>query len=367
MQTRRRFHIRQAFYSSCLAATTSLAGCGSETTVEPEPIQLVCTIPTDDIFAGAAGRDAIPALSDPEIARATSAAFMRDSDRVLGVEINGEARAYPFGILWWHEVINDTIGGQPVLITYCPLTGSGIAFNPTVQGATRNFGVSGLLYLSNLIMFDRESNSLWNQMGLGAQCGPDRGLDLSRLAITETDWIHWKNVHPNTTVITPNTGFGNRPYFEYPYPGYDDINNNFVDFLPSGISWSDELLTKDLVLGVFDGGAARAYPLRILSQAAVSTLVNDVVGSLPVLVTHQSQWNTAQAFDRRVNGKTLTFSLVSEGPLVFVDGETGTEWNQRGEAVAGPLVGERMERVTNSFVSFWFAWSLYFPNTSVAR
>ena len=139
-----------------------LAACGGS---EPTGISfdLSCTVALDEIFDGGVQRDGIPALTNPEVVSAAQATFLTDTSRVLGIVRNGEARAYPFTVMWWHEMVNDTLGGEPILMTYCPLTGSGIAFDPRVDNQARNFGVSGLLFRSNLTMFDRDTETLWNQ------------------------------------------------------------------------------------------------------------------------------------------------------------------------------------------------------------
>ncbi|MCZ6915862.1 MAG: DUF3179 domain-containing protein [Gemmatimonadetes bacterium] len=360
--------MRSSLTLAATASTLFLAACGDGGTTEPPPgEELVCTIPTNQIFAALA-RDAIPSLTTPEFTTVANAGFLFGEDRVLGVEINGEARAYPFGIMWWHEIVNDTLGGENILVTYCPLTGTGIAFNPNAGGILRSFGVSGLLFQTNLFMFDRESNSLWNQMLLGSQCGPDRGTDLPRIPIVETTWEDWSNRYPNTTVLTTNTGFGNRPYFEYPYGNYADENNPSVDFLAPGTTWSSALLPKELVLGVLDGNSATAYPLNGLADSAVSYVVNDVVGSTPVLVLSRAQWNTARAFDRRVNSQTLTFTLTNNpGPVTMVDAETSSEWDQEGKAISGPLAGQQLAPIEDSYTAFWFAWSIYYPNSKIFK
>ena len=349
------------------ASAVLLAACGGSDTTDPtiDPMEAFCLVgfPEDEFFAATA-RGAIPALDQPEVA-GSHASFMIDTDRILGVEINGEARAYPFGILWWHEIVNDTLGGEDILVSYCPLTGSGIVFDPHVGAEKRDFIVSGLLFNSNLVMLDRQTQSVWNQMLLGSQCGMDRGTELTRLPVVETTWEDWKNRHPNTTVITPNTGFL-RPYFEYPYGDYADPDNDFVDYLPPDTKPPrDVLKTKELVLGVFDGTDAIAYSLEKLAARGVSHIVNDQVGSTPFVVVSRSQWNTAQAFDRRVNGQTLTFTMTNPGPFTMTDDQTGSEWNDWGEAISGPLAGQRLTPVSDAFVAFWFAWSLYYPGSRV--
>ena len=351
------------------AATVLLAACGgSDTTTQPidEPMDQLCLagFPEAEIFA-AATRGAIPALELPELASA-SASFIQDTDRVLGIEIDGEARAYPLGIIWWHEVVNDTLGGQAILVSYCPLTGSGIVFDPHIDGEKRDFIVSGLLFNSNLVMLDRQTESIWNQMLLGSQCGMDRGAVLARHSVVETTWEDWKARYPNTTVVTTNTGFSVFLYFQYPGPAdYTDPDNDFVDFLPPNTEWSRQLKTKELVLGVFDGSDAVAFSLARLAAAGVSHVVNDQVGSTPFVVAARSLWNTAQAFDRRVNGQTLTFTLTKAEPFTMTDDQTGSVWDIQGVAISGPMTGQRLTPVADSFVAFWFAWSLYYPNIRV--
>jgi hypothetical protein len=252
-----------------------------------------------------------------------------------------------------------------ILVSYCPLTGSGIVFDPRIAGEKREFLVSGLLFNTNLVMLDRESESLWNQMLLGSQCGTDRGTDLTRLNVVETNWEDWKARFPASTVVTPNTGFGNRPYFSYPYGDYADPANDFVDFLPSGTTWNRELKTKELALGVFDGTDAVAYSLERLAAKGVSFLENGQVGSTPYVVVSRSQWTTAQAFDRRMGAETLTFTMTSPGPFVMTDDQTGSEWNAQGVAISGPMEGQRLTPAPNSFTAFWFAWSLYYPDIRV--
>lgn len=347
--------------------------CGGEA-VDPNPnnnFDIVCTIPEDEVFFGGVDRDGIPALTNVTPVSA-SQATISDDDRVLGIVISGESRAYPLAILWWHELANDTLGGQPLLMSYCPLTGSGIAFDPRVDGGpARNFGVSGLLWRSNLTMFDRDTESLWNQMFLGAACGEDRGKDLRLIPIIETDWGYWKELHPNTTIMGDDTGFPDRRdvYGIYPYGSYDNPHNPQIDFVPESATYSDIRPPKELVMGVFEGdrGAAgsKAYPFGVLRGQGISVAINDEVGGRPVLITYQGSKETSFAFDRRVDGQTVTLTVTQDLPFLMEDGETGTTWNQLGEAVAGPLQGKQLEPLKQAYVAFWFAWNIYFPDTEL--
>jgi hypothetical protein len=287
---------------------------------------------------------------------------MDDTMRVLGVEINEQARAYPLFILWWHELVNDDVGGVPVIVSYCPLTGSGLAFDANVGGEARSFGVSGILFENNLIMFDEETESLWNQLLLGAACGPDRGTSLTRIPIVETTWGHWRLLHPQTTVLDTVTGF-NREYGEYPYDDYAAANNPTTLF-PSS-PWSSARPPKELVLGIREGSSAMAYPFGTLAERGDAVAVNDVVGSRPILVTYADAHRASRAFDRRANGQTLTFSVADSMAFVLTDAETGSTWNALGEATDGPLVGSQLEPVADAWTLFWFSWSVFHPDTDL--
>ncbi|UCD25449.1 MAG: DUF3179 domain-containing protein, partial [Gemmatimonadota bacterium] len=336
--------------SACLALDAEPGG---------EPFDLDCSIPTSAIFNGGPGRDGIASLSNPEALTPTRAGIS-DGQRVLGILVNGEARAYPLTILWLHEIINDQLGGESVLVSYCPLTGSGIAFDRSIRGETRSFGVSGLLYENNLIMFDRQTESLWNQLLLGAQCGAERGTNLQLIPIVETTLGHWRELHPQTTVVTENTGSG-FSYGFYPYGGYAQETNGETLF--PGSTYSDERPPKELVLGLSHAGEDAAYPFGALALLGDLAAINDNVGGRDVVVLWEGQSRTAIAFDRELDGQTLTFSATAR--QVIVDEETSSEWNLSGVAVSGPLTGNRLKQIENGYTLFWFAWSVYHPSSKV--
>jgi hypothetical protein len=255
---------------------------------------LQCSIPTSALFNGGPGRDGIPALTNPEALLPPNAGIPDDA-RVLGLLVNGQARAYPLLLLWNHEIINDTLGGEPVLVSYCPLTGSGIAFDPVIDGETRNFGVSGLLYENNLIMFDRQTESLWNQLLLGAQCGPELGKNLQLIPIMETTLAHWRQLYPQTTVVTLNTDFP-FSYGFYPYGNYREVDNPLTLF-PSS-DYGPERPPKELVLGVTTGGVHAAYPFGALDDLGDLVTLNEEVGLSDVLVLYHGWSRSAGAGNR---------------------------------------------------------------------
>ena len=317
----------------------------------------------DQLFAGGPGRDGIPALDLPRFVAAADAGFMRESDRVLGVEINGVARAYPLIVLWWHEIVNDTLGDRNIVVSYCPLTGSGLAFDAFIDGAFKVFGVSGLLFENNLVMFDRQTNSLWNQLLMGSQCGPEAGELLSRVPVVETTWKQWLAAHPETTVLSLDTGH-DRPYGAYPYGDYNILDNGNTLY-PSS-NFSDERPPKELVLGIREGNTTVAYPFGALADKGDAVAVNDQVGGRSVLVTYLFSEATARAFDRQVGGQTLTFSIAQQATITITDAETGSTWDWRGVAIDGPLQGERLTPLKDAWTLFWFAWSVFYPETRIA-
>ena len=185
------------------------------------PFDITChSVPVEEILSGGPPKDGIPALSNPKFVTASEGdKFLKKHDKVLAVEYNGVAKAYPIRILNWHEVVNDNFNGKPVVVSWCPLCLSGIVYDPE-NGANRlTFGVSGEIYKSNLLMYDRETGSLWSQMLQRAITGPLTGAVLAMLPAEHSTWEHWRTEHPNTLVLSLDTGFkrdyGLDPYREY--------------------------------------------------------------------------------------------------------------------------------------------------------
>ncbi len=345
-----------------VACTAAVLACRSDRAAPEDSFDLTCNLPEDAFFFGGAARDGIPAIAFPDFIPGRDADFLDADERVLGVVVNGKARAYPLAILWWHEVINDFIDQDPVVITYCPLTGSGIAFDPTVNGKFRVLGVSGLLYENNLTMFDRETETLWNQMLLGGVCGPDRGTPLDRIPVVEATWGYWKSLHPNTTIITTDTGW-NMPYGIYPYGDYARITNPVTLFPTS--AYDPARPPKELVLGVQTGGEAVAYPFGVLEELGETVALNETVGDQPLLITYKSFEFTAIAFNRVVDGQELTFDIVDSVVVRYQDAETGSIWDRRGEAIEGPLAGAQLSLFEDAYAVYWFAWSIFYPATEL--
>lgn len=219
------------------------------------------SVPTDEILRGGPARDGIPALTDPKVVPAGSAGW-DDEDRVLGVEVAGEARAYPIGILNWHELVNDTLGGRPLLVSYCPLCGTGMVFDRRVEGEVRRFGVSGLLYRSDVLMYDRESESLWSQIEAEAVVGPSLGTRLELVRSEMARYGDWRARHPETTVLSRETGH-RRNYDHSPYGGYAESERLHFP-APVDPRYHPKMPTLGLRL---PDGPARGYPAEELVSA----------------------------------------------------------------------------------------------------
>jgi Protein of unknown function (DUF3179) len=178
-------------------------------------------IPLDEILAGGPPKDGIPAINDPKFIMANEADFLHDSDEVLAISKNGIVKAYPIRIMNYHEVVNDFFGDDPIIITFCPLCGSGLAFSGNINGENRTFGVSGLLYNSDVLLYDRETESLWSQLMGQAVSGSSVNQNLELVSMEQTTWNNWKKRNPSTLVLSTETGFS-RDYNRLPYDGYEN-------------------------------------------------------------------------------------------------------------------------------------------------
>ncbi|MBI4546530.1 MAG: DUF3179 domain-containing protein [Ignavibacteriae bacterium] len=315
-------------------------------------------IPKDQVKDGGPGKDGIPALTNPNFINAGDASYLKDDDLVLGVFINGEARAYPHPILDWHEIINDDIKGTKIAVTYCPLTGTGIGYNPVIGGQATTFGVSGLLYNSNLIPYDRQTNSNWSQMLMKSVNGRLIGTVVQTMPLLETRWDTWKTMFPETKVVSTETGY-DRSYGTYPYGSY-----RTSDFLIFPISNDDRRLPrKERVHGVIVGNKTRVYQITSFSDSI--TTINDTFNGTELIVVGSHLLNFAVAYERTLSsGTELTFSPVQHAlPVVMIDTE-GTKWDIFGKAVSGARAGTQLKPL-RSYTAYWFAWGTFFPGAEI--
>ncbi len=327
-------------------------------------------VPLDAIRPGGPPPDGIPAIDRPVfVTPAAAAVWLRPREPVLALEVNGDARAYPLQILVWHEIVNDTVGGTPVVTTYCPLCNSGLVFERRLDGVLLDFGTSGKLYKSDLVMYDRQTHSLWAQLEGRAIVGARAGARLRLLPANTLAFQDWRAAHPAGRVLSRETGY-RRSYGANPYEGYDEPS--LGPFLYDG-RLDPRRLPKERVVGVAIGEARRAYPWRIL---ALRRVVHDTLGDERLVVFYApgalSALDAAQMEDSRTVGATgvfspvvgsraLTFEPVADG---FRDRETGSTWNLLGRALTGPLAGRRLRPIPH-VDAFWFAWAAFNPTTSI--
>ena len=341
-------------------------GCGEEPVgglVRPQrDADGSCSIPEDLIFSGGVGLDGIPALTDPELVSPDDpgASYVRPWDRVIGVKIDEEYFAVPHNVLWWHEVVNFDLFSTPLAVTYCPLTGSSMVFDRTITGGAE-FGVSGLLYQNNLMLYDRnEERSLWPQMLRGARCGPRDGQMLEMVAAIEMRWDKWLELYPDTRVVAIDDGLG-RDYQLYPYGDYESLDNPRTLF-PQG-DFDDRRPAKERVLAIpYARGGGIAFPFNVLDSGGGHRAAHTSVDGKGVVIFWDHDGRAAAAFHPIVDGRALTFDVVGGR---YVDTETTSEWRIDGRATSGPLKGRELEPLPEAYVAFWFAWAAFVPDTEL--
>lgn len=312
-------------------------------------------IPESQVFDGGPGKDGIPALLNPELVSVTNAGYLSDNDLVLIVEKSEEVRIYPHPILDWHEIINDKIGNKAFAVTYCPLTGSGICWDRVIDGTETTFGVSGLLYNTNLIPYDRKTNSNWSQMRLQSVNGELKETFVKTLPIFETSWATAKQLYPNAKVVSTNTGFS-RSYGVYPYGNYKTSHSSLL--FP--VNHEDNRLNaKERVLGILGESKQKAYRIAdfVNDEIIVDTLESDLL-----LIYGNNKRNIITAFKMNNTQINKTFSVLeNQAPYILVDNE-GTKFDSFGNSDIGPAESLIPAK---SFVAYWFAWAAFYPLTDL--
>ncbi len=382
------------------------------------------SIPLDEVLSGGPPPQGIPALGfggdwqgaasatvQPRfISQEEATAWLGENEPVIVLVINGEAKAYPLQILTWHEIANDTVGGVPVAVTFCPLCNSALAFDRRIpltatqqaeitslnadaqltvldedflevyfeqegitiedlKGLEVTFGVSGMLYNSNMLMFDTHTSTLWSQLLGDAVVGALNEVSLLRLPAQVVSFTEFREAFPNALVLSRDTGF-RRDYGRNPYVGYDDVNS--PAFLFRGVV-DGRLVPKERIISIHRGDDVAAYPFTVLSEARV---INDNVNSDPIVLFWAEGTNSALdsgriangqdvgavgVFSRNVADKTLTF--VWDGGA-FIDEETGSTWNLLGNAISGELAGQSLKPIVHDN-TLWFAWAAFKPETRI--
>lgn len=328
------------------------------------------TVPLEDIMSGGPPRDGIPPIDKPSfVSPATADSWLKDREPVVAVGRNGIAKAYPLQILIWHEIVNDTIGDEPVTVTFCPLCNSAIAFKRQLDNKVLDFGTTGRLRRSDLVMWDRQTESWWQQFTGEAIIGSLAGKRLESVPASIVSYAAFKETFPKGTVLSKETGF-QRAYGRNPYRGYDDISSS--PFLFRGPK-DPRLPPMERVVAVTLNDTDKAYPYNLLAKQRV---VYDTVGGQNIVVLYSP--GTASALDAssiassrdigatgvfrpRLDERSLTLVAQAEH---FVDQETHSTWNVLGKAVAGPLTGHQLSPVIHGD-HFAFAWLSFEPKTQI--
>ena len=318
------------------------------------------------------GPDVIPAIDDPQFVDADEVEFMQPNEAVVVAEVDSDVRAYPVQVLVWHEIVNDEIGGVPVSVTYCPLCNSALAFDRRVGERVLDFGTSGSLYQSALVMYDRQTESLWAHFTGEGVVGHYAGARLEPIPVQTLSFEQFNARYPDGLVLSRDTGVS-RDYGTNPYIGYDEESSGPISGFFQG-EVDPRLEPKARVVGIVRNGDAYAATLEPDETSSVHEVD---IGDETLVIFHRP--GLASALDRAsvaagrevgqtgvfvprsADGESLTFSADANG---FVDDQTGSTWTVTGEAVSGPLAGERLEPVGH-LNTFWFAWSGYHPDTAI--
>jgi hypothetical protein len=365
----------------CLALPLAVVGHAQEKpgTSQPPPAEKLKGPVAPDIKQEAVwdARKIMPfkAIDDPKMVAAKEADFLDDSDYVLGVSEGGASKAYPTRYVWFHHIVNDTIGKPgheiPIAVTYCSVCNTGIRYNTQSRSKTLKLDFFGL-YNGVVCLCERESEGVFLQVDGRIVNGPLLGTRLKFGSLLDTTWGNWKRLHPETVVMSPDTPFQKfyspkgkpemRGHLAFPRPYFQPTVTHTDRRLPPFEKVLAVTLTEE---GKAEADALhRAYPIAALQAAR--NAVNDRLGALPVAVLLEPDTMTASALVRALDGKTLTFEARNRegGTVAFYDKETGTRWSIEGLGLEGPLAGKTLRQLDNH-LSQWYGWAAYFPETTI--
>lgn len=330
------------------------------------------SIPYSELLSGGPKRDGIAPLDKPSFVSIKEASsWLKDNEPLIFVKINNESKAYPLQVLIWHEIVNDTLDNKKILVTFCPLCNASLVFNRNIKDKTYTFGTSGLLRHSDLVMYDRQSESLWQQFTGTGIVGDMTGVKLQEINSSIISLKDIKKFHPKTKILSKNTGF-NRAYGKNPYSGYDNINSN--PFLLD--TKADERLAPMRRVATIElNNKTKAYSYKILKK---QNLINDNFQNKKIVVFYKKnilsaldtssiknskEIGTATIFEARVDNKPLEFYYKNNS---FFDKQTNSKWNIFGKATEGLLKGKQLKQLSSGS-HFWFAWAVFKPDTIIYK
>ncbi|NNG26336.1 MAG: DUF3179 domain-containing protein, partial [Ignavibacteriaceae bacterium] len=328
------------------------------------------TIDIGELVSGGPPKDGIPAIFIPKFETQSEAGdWLDDKEPVIALEIEGEAKAYPLSILIWHEIANDNVGGVAVVVSFCPLCYSAIVYDRRINGVEPYFGVSGLLRMSDLVMYDNVTESFWQQFTGEAIVGDMAGSKLDFIPAQIISFQQFKYSYPKGTVLSKETGY-ERDYGRNPYVGYDDINQTPFLFKEE---LDDRLPPNEKVIAIKEEGLLKAYPYSI---TLIEKVINDKINETHVVVFHGdgavSALDESSIADSKEVGSTGVFNPIVNGNILtfkykdgfFTDNETKSKWNITGSAVDGKLKGIQLKRIKHGDY-FAFAWLAFRPETEI--
>ena len=345
---------KNSMNQSCLVFLAFLLfGCNQEEPIVSANTQPTWLIPQEEVLDGGTGRDGIPSIDAPKFDQVSKVNPAFDDQLVIGYEHKGEIHGYPLPILDWHEVVNDEIVDLNIAITYCPLTGTSIGWDRKLGSSITTFGVSGLLYNSNLMPYDRSSNSLWSQQNLMCVNGTRRGTIPKSYSLIETTLATWRKSFPNSKIMNANTGF-DRQYSFYPYGNY---RSNDVLFFP--VKEDDRLPIKERVLGVLINDKTVVFRFNKVNEG--TDVIHHVINTTDIVVVRSQDDNYNTAF---LNPDQLEFSPVQNALPVVMEDQNKNKYDLRGQVIEGPDLGSKLSKPL-SFIGFWFSWPAFYPNVEI--
>lgn len=359
--TRRRFVVGAlggagALAGGSYALARALGGDGEPTSGPTAPRDRLADF-ADNVQSGGPPKDGIPSIDEPELVDVAAARFLADDDVVFGLVWDGQARAYPQLVLVWHEIVNDDFPDGPLTVTYCPLTGSVVAFRgESPDGEPYTFGTSGDLVNSNLLMYDRETDSRWPQILAEAITGPARGERLTEIPVDWTTWGRWHGQHPDTRVLSTKTGHL-RDYGRDPYGSYTPLGGYYAEGSGRffGVMHEDGRLDdKEVVIGMKQGRRRLAVRKELLRERK---LVAAELGGRPVAVLYDPRLDEGRGFLAEADGKPLRLEPAGEGR--YAD-QSGATWDALGRSESGAPLPRLV-----SYDVMWFSWVAFFPETTL--